>query len=155
MSTTDFSINQLQHETHLKRLLLCADKLNDALKGYCLEHNIELIHCRQLDDLEPVGRVDCALVVGWLEHHSEANGTLLLSRLRNLHSPHIWLLLRDCEHWHMNQLLGLGFQRAGMSQDSGETITAYQYQLESYNRKRSWNSAQHWANPENWGKYWW
>ena len=35
------------------------------------------------------------------------------------------------------------------------SVTVNANDLDNYNFERSWNNSRFWANPENWGKYWW
>jgi len=149
------NLKVLDHDNKPERILLCSQQPNTALAQYCHLEGITLEHCQTLNQLETLGRFDAALVVDWLEHHSHAEGTQLLARLRNLHTPHIWLMLKNTDLWSMNDLLSLGFQRQSQQQHDGQRTSSYAYRLESYNHKRSWNSPKHWANPQNWGKYWW
>lgn len=149
------SLNELPSGNTVERLLLCSIESNPALARHCELEGIELEHCQTLEALETLGRFDTALVVDWLEHHTHAEGIQLLARLRNLHTPHIWLMLKETDSWSMNDLLGLGFRRQSQQQHGGGMNSSYAYHLASYNHKRSWNNAKHWANPQNWNKYWW
>jgi len=144
-----------EHDHKPERILLCSRHPNPELAQHCHLEGIALEYCQTLDALETLGRFDAALVVDWLEHHTHLEGIQLLARLRNLHTPHIWLMLKDTASWSMNDLLGLGFHRQGQQQHGDQVTSSYAYQLETYNHKRSWNSPKHWANPQNWGKYWW
>ena len=37
----------------------------------------------------------------------------------------------------------------------GQTLTLYTYDLYEYKQVPDWLNAKFWANPENFGKYWW
>ncbi len=84
---------------------------------------------------------------------TKREGAELLGYIRNLLSPQIWLLVAD-DCWHSNELIGLGFQRDNTLLQH-EKLHSYQYNLASYNFKRTWNNPKNWANPENWGKFRW
>ncbi len=113
--------------------------------------NIDYCHPQYLADINQ--RYDLAIVANCLEHLDNKAGVELLGRLRNLISPHIWLLIQN-KHWQANDLLGLGF-RLQHSFTGDTNLQSYTYNLSSYNFKRQWNNSSRWANPENWGKYWW
>jgi len=149
------SLKGLEQDRKPERILLCSQQPNPALAQYCEHEGINLENCQTLDELETLGRFDAALVVDWLEHRPHIEGIQLLARLRNLHTPHIWLMLKDTPSWSMSDLIGLGFHRQNQQQHEDQNSSSYVYRLESYNHKRSWNSPKHWANPQNWGKYWW
>lgn len=149
------SLKGLEQDSKPECILLCSRQPNPALAKYCELEGITLENCKTLEELENLGRFDAALVVDWLEHNPLLEGTQLLARLRNLHTPHIWVMLKDTPLWSMSDLIGLGFHRQSQQQYDGKKSSSYVYRLESYNHKRSWNSPKHWANPQNWGKYWW
>jgi hypothetical protein len=43
----------------------------------------------------------------------------------------------------------------GEADKSTAVLNCFAYQIENYIKKRDWNNARYWANPENFGKYWW
>ncbi len=145
-------------------LLYCSDRLPVALEDWCREHQCQLTHIQTSEQLDHLGRFDCAVVSDWLEHHPPATGIQFLARLRNLHTHSIWVLLsREFDPQPHEGLLGLGFKRQNQflpsaqldETSNGLMQESYGYNLDQYNRKREWNSPKFWANPENWGKYWW
>lgn len=142
--------NQLQQHQP-KSLLLYSTDLVPALKQWCQDHHCELSHIQNYEDLESQGRVDLAIVLDW---QAQANNSKqLLARLRNLHSHKIWVLTSSTSQHPCPQLIGLGFLRQHRFDD--QNLSCYGYNLDTYNRRREWNTPKHWANPENWGKYWW
>ena len=101
------------------------------------------------------------MVANCLEHLDHARGTTLLARLRNVHSHRIWVLVDGRAGWQLTDFIALGFQRLQVfstdPQSGGEARSyhSYGYDIGQYNHVRSWNNPRFWANPENFGKYWW
>lgn len=142
--------NELQQQQP-KSLLLYSDEPVPAITQWCREQQCKLTHIQHPKALESLARVDLAIVLD-LKTNSR-DSVQLLARLRNLHSHKIWVLAPSTSDHPDTQLIGLGFQRQHCFND--ENVSSYGYNLDSYNRRREWNTPKHWANPENWGKYWW
>ncbi len=105
--------------------------------------------------LNDIGHVDMALVIDLTEALDKRDAIELLGRLRTLHTDLLYVLTAADPRWSLTDWLALALQRAGEFDDDGRLLTLYRYDLGSYNRKRSWNNSQYWANPDNWGKYRW
>ena len=73
---------------------------------------------------------------------------IILGKLKNLLAQKIILANNTMKK---AELLELGFIDLGLDSEPG----IFTYNLESYNKKRDWNNADGWANPENFGKYRW
>lgn len=139
-------------------LLYCSHSDQTALQQWCEHHDCQFTHIQTCDELEGLGRYDCVVVADWLEHTSAQEGMQSIARLRNLHTHAIWLLMPGQTPQPNLELISLGFQRLhcftrGVDSQSG--LECYGYNLDRYNHKREWNTPRFWANPENWGKYWW
>lgn len=141
-------------------LLCCSQTDQPALQDWCKHHHCQLTHIDSFQQLENLGRFDCVIIADWLEHLTGSSSTApapmgvqLLARLRNLHSHAIWLLIPGVAPQPKPELIALGFQR--LHAFAGKNLECYGYNLDRYNHKREWNTPRFWANPENWGKYWW
>lgn len=134
-----------------------------AVAQWCAAHGASLTSLATLDPgtaLTGLGRFDLVVVADQLEYMSAAQGTILLGTLRNLHSSSLAVLYQpalapEALRWPPNAFLALGLHRAAEFQQAERHMTLYRYELDSYNFHRTWNTPEHWANPQNWGRYWW
>jgi hypothetical protein len=152
------AIAKLLDELQARSVLLLSPDPHQEWRRWCEQHSsaaIETIADEPLARLEPLGRYDLALVIGFIERLEKAVGTQLIGRLRNVHTEHLFVLAGDDPRWPATEWYALALQRADQFQIGEQHLTLYGYDLASYNRVRSWNNPKYWANPENWGKYWW
>ncbi len=170
MSSADSPISELSplqslaniiHSLDCRSVLLCSHSPLEGLDNLCAEMNCDLsvvlASQNHTPDI-PMQRFDLAVVADYLEHHSQVEATTLISRLRNLHSNHIAVFQQEGaqENWPESAFYALAlkhqhrFERA-----DSKPLQLYTYDIESYNHKRTWNNARFWANPENFGRYWW
>lgn len=102
---------------------------------------------------------DLAIIVDILETLEPAQGLEMLGTIRNRYASRIYLRLTEARdtasRWKDTDFFSLGMQRAGHTVEGKLSTRVFTYDLETYNRRRAWNSPKHWANPENFGKYWW
>lgn len=108
---------------------------------------------QQLRDLQ---QVDVAVISDLTETMAVAHGQQWLGSLRNVFAPHV-ILISDPEKaqqqgWQFADFLALGLHQVAIS-DSG--LHLYSYAIENYQPKRDWLNSRFWANPENFGKFWW
>ena len=141
-------------------------EIYDALLAYSAANDSE-IHSIDVNtvDFEHLERCDFAVVVDFLEHLPKSTGVQHLGQLRNFLSQRIWVLIKDSPVWSFNDFIGLGFSHVAPATTSNGASTndqegwrktqCYGYDLNTYNRIRSWNNSRHWANPENFRKYRW
>ncbi|NBA94599.1 DUF6231 family protein [Pseudomonas sp. R5(2019)] len=101
-------------------------------------------------------RFDLALLVDCLEHLSPSAGKQLLGGIRNLNASRIAVLadLRACG-WQNTDFLALALQASERFQRDEQVLSLYTYDLREYKQVPDWLNAKFWANPENFGKYWW
>jgi len=101
-------------------------------------------------------RYDLALFVDCLEHVPKRNGLELLGSVRNLNASRMAVLvdLDACE-WQTTDFYALALQVSERFQRDGQTLTLFTYDLLQYKQVPDWLNARFWANPENFGKYWW
>ena len=101
-------------------------------------------------------RYDLALVVDCLEHLPKRMALELLGGIRNLNASRLAVLvdLAAC-NWQETDFFALALQASERFQREGQTLTLFTYDLRDYKQVPDWLNAKFWANPENFGKYWW
>ncbi|MFJ4545381.1 DUF6231 family protein [Pseudomonas sp. NPDC088885] len=101
-------------------------------------------------------RFDLALVVDCLEHLPKRDGLNLLGGIRNLNASRIAVLadLSACG-WQETDFYSLALQASERFQRDDQVLTLFTYDLLDYKQVPDWLNARFWANPENFGKYWW
>ncbi|MBX7271347.1 MULTISPECIES: DUF6231 family protein [Stutzerimonas stutzeri subgroup] len=101
-------------------------------------------------------RYDLALFVDCLEHMPKRNGLELLGSVRNLNASRMAVLVDlDASEWQTTDFYALALQVSERFQRDGQTLTLFTYDLLQYKQVPDWLNARFWANPENFGKYWW
>ena len=101
-------------------------------------------------------RFDLALIVDCLEHLPKRAGLELLGGIRNLNASRLAVLvdLQACE-WQETDFFALALQASERFQRDEQTLNLFTYDLLEYKQVPDWLNAKFWANPENFGKYWW
>jgi DNA-binding transcriptional LysR family regulator len=101
-------------------------------------------------------RFDLALVVDCLEHIPKRSGLELLGGIRNLNASRIAVLadLQACK-WQETDFFSLALQASERFARDEQVLTLFTYDLHEYKQVPDWLNARFWANPENFGKYWW
>jgi hypothetical protein len=101
-------------------------------------------------------RFDLALVVDCLEHLPKRDGLNLLGGIRNLNASRIAVLadLSACG-WQETDFFSLALQASERFQRDDQVLTLFTYDLLDYKQVPDWLNSRFWANPENFGKYWW
>lgn len=101
-------------------------------------------------------RFDLALVVDCLEHIPKRTGLELLGGIRNLNASRIAVLadLHACG-WQDTDFYSLALQASERFARDEQVLTLFTYDLREYKQVPDWLNAKFWANPENFGKYWW
>ena len=101
-------------------------------------------------------RFDLALVVDCLEHMPKKAGLELLGGIRNLNASRLAVLadLAACD-WKETDFFALALQNSESFQRDDQILTLFTYDLREYKDVPDWLNARFWANPENFGKYWW
>ena len=87
---------------------------------------------------------------------SKPQGLTLLGGIRNLNSSRIAVLadLNACD-WKDTDFFSLALQAGERFQRDEQVLTLFTYDLLDYKQVPDWLNARFWANPENFGKYWW
>jgi len=101
-------------------------------------------------------RFDLALVVDCLEHLPKRDGRQLLGGIRNLNASRIAVLVdMAASGWQDSDFFALALQRSERFARDEQVLTLFTYDLKEYKQVPDWLNAKFWANPENFGKYWW
>ncbi len=101
-------------------------------------------------------RFDLAVVVDCLEHMPRRDGLQLLGGIRNLNASRMAVLadLAACD-WQETDFFSLALQASERFARDEQVLTLFTYDLREYKQVPDWLNAKFWANPENFGKYWW
>lgn len=142
-----------------KRLLLIGAGSFPALDAFQTAHpGTELAHAAPgaLPAELAAQRFDLALVVDCLEHLPKRTGLELLGGIRNLNASRIAVLadLHACG-WQDTDFYSLALQASERFARDEQIVTLFTYDLREYKQVPDWLNAKFWANPENFGKYWW
>ena len=142
-----------------KRLLLLGASQFPALEAFKLAHPDTCVAHAAPGPLPAdiaARRFDLALVVDCLEHLPKRDGLNLLGGIRNLNASRIAVLvdLGACD-WKDTDFFSLALQAGERFQRDEQVLTLFTYDLLDYKQVPDWLNARFWANPENFGKYWW
>ncbi|RJG14104.1 LysR family transcriptional regulator [Pseudomonas cavernicola] len=101
-------------------------------------------------------RFDLALIADCLEHLPKRTGLELLGGIRNLNASRLAVLvdLSACG-WQDTDFFAMALQASERFQRGEQTLTLFTYDLREYKQVPDWLNAKFWANPQNFGKYWW
>lgn len=101
-------------------------------------------------------RFDLALIVDCLEHLPKRAGLELLGGIRNLNASRLAVLVDlQASTWQETDFFALALQASEHFQRGEQTLDLFTYDLLDYKQVPDWLNAKFWANPENFGKYWW
>lgn len=109
------------------------------------------------DALAGLPRFPAGLVAGVLGCLSHAEGLAFVGTLRNMLCARVTVILDPAgisAGWSRDDLLALEFLPLGDTRE-GAAAEAFVYDIDLYNRTRDWNNADHWANPQNFGRFRW
>lgn len=142
-----------------QRVLLVGASSLPALDAWLQAHpGVSLSHAPAgpLSEAHAAERYDLALLVDCLEHLPKASARELLGGIRNLNANRIAVLvdLGACD-WQATDFFALALQAAERFQREQQTLTLFTYDLLDYKQVPDWLNAKFWANPQNFGKYWW
>ncbi|MDE4537951.1 hypothetical protein GIB19_12055 [Pseudomonas sp. ITEM 17296] len=101
-------------------------------------------------------RFDLAVLVDCLEHLPKRTGLELLGGIRNLNASRVAVLadLSACG-WQDTDFFALALSASEKFRREGQVLSLFTYDLHDYKQVPDWLNARFWANPENFGKYWW
>ncbi|MDF1628614.1 MAG: DUF6231 family protein [Alcanivoracaceae bacterium] len=144
-------------------LLLISLNPVPQIEQWCQHHGASLQTLSESDPVTPLGkleRFDMAIIADQLEYMTREAGAQLIGLLRNLHTERVVVLYQQqlapqTLRWASNGFLAMGMRRDALFRQDDREMALYSYDLARYNFSREWNNSRFWANPENWGKYWW
>ncbi|UVM54792.1 DUF6231 family protein [Pseudomonas sp. B21-012] len=141
-----------------QRLLLIGERF-PALEAFAHAHpqaQIAVANPGALPAELAAQRFDLALLVDCLEHLSKRDGLQLLGGIRNLNASRVAVLadLSACD-WQETDFFALALQASEKFQRDAQVLNLFTYDLREYKQVPDWLNAKFWANPENFGKYWW
>ncbi|WP_268797480.1 DUF6231 family protein [Pseudomonas huanghezhanensis] len=142
-----------------KRLLLIGAQTFPALQAFQEAHPGTEVALASPGPLPPelaAQRFDLALVVDCLEHIPKRVGLELLGGIRNLNASRIAVLADlTAAGWQTTDFYSLALQLNERFTRDDQVLTLFTYDLREYKQVPDWLNAKFWANPENFGKYWW
>jgi len=149
--TVDWSLQELLQYlapgTRIRTVLVLDPKGELPLKT-----NEELTVQRLAGPELPCQAYDLGVVIRVIEYLEPRAAAELLGRLRNQCCPRLMLICAQDENpLDDNALRALGFQLT--SDRRGQNL--FCYDVDTYNEKREWNDATHWAHPEHYGQRRW
>ncbi|MBO3276357.1 DUF6231 family protein [Pseudomonas schmalbachii] len=101
-------------------------------------------------------RYDLALFADCLEHMPRRDALQLVGGIRNLNSSRVAVLVDlNAAGTSETDFFALAMQASERFQRDQQTLTLFTYDLHEYKQVPDWLNAKFWANPENFGKYWW
>ncbi|KJK07210.1 MULTISPECIES: DUF6231 family protein [Pseudomonas] len=146
-------------ERHPPQRLLLVGSRFPALEAFAQAHpQVEIAQAQPgpLPDNLAAQRFDLALLVDCLEHLPKRKGLELLGGIRNLNASRVAVLadLNACG-WQDTDFFALALQANEKFQRDDQVLSLFTYDLREYKQVPDWLNAKFWANPENFGKYWW
>ncbi|MCW2270101.1 DUF6231 family protein [Pseudomonas sp. JUb96] len=146
-------------ERHAPQRLLLVGSRFPALEAFAQAHpRVEIAQAAPgpLPAELAAQRFDLALLVDCLEHLPKRNGLQLLGGIRNLNASRVAVLadLEACQ-WQDTDFFALALQANEKFQRDEQVLSLFTYDLREYKQVPDWLNAKFWANPENFGKYWW
>lgn len=101
-------------------------------------------------------RYDLALLADCLEHLERRDALQLVGGIRNLNSSRVAVLVDlQAAGTRETDFYALAMQASERFRRDAQTLTLFTYDLREYKQVPDWLNAKFWANPENFGKYWW
>lgn len=147
----------LEHHTP-QRLLLVGTSF-PALEAFAATHpqaQIAVARPGPLPAELAAQRFDLAVLVDCLEHLSKQQGLQLLGGIRNLNASRVAVLVDlAASGWRDTDFYALALQDSERFQRDEQVLNLFTYDLRDYKQVPDWLNAKFWANPQNFGKYWW
>lgn len=127
---------------------------------------VHIIDCNQYkpwdnttaqDNPQDPSSLEAVVIADCFTDYSKQDMVQLLAGYRNalVAAILVFVGLEQLNEWQSADFYGLGFKKIAAFPHPEHPLQAFEYNLRSYNHKRLWNTPEYWANPENFGKYWW
>ena len=146
-------------EHHAPQRLLLVGARFPALDAFAAAHPQASIDVAEPGLLPPElagKRYDLALLVDCLEHLPKRTGLELVGGIRNLNANRVAVLADlAASGWEDTDFYSLALQANERFQREEQVLGLFSYDLRDYKQVPDWLNAKFWANPQNFGKYWW
>ncbi len=141
------------------RLLLVGSSELPAVTAFCANHP-DSQFCHVNDAILPphvaAQRYDLAIVADCLEHLPKRPALELVAGIRNLNANRLAVMVDlGATDWLESDFYSLAMHASEQFQREQQTLTLFTYDLYDYKQIPDWLNAKFWANPQNFGKYWW
>lgn len=126
--------------------------------GVAASVNLQDCNCKApLTAVTAHGKLNCIVVSGCLEEMSRREGLQLLAGYRNalIEAILVFIDQQRCADWQPTDFYCMGFHQVAEFPHQEHPLAAFEYTIRHYNHQRLWNNSRFWANPQNFGKYWW
>jgi len=141
------------------RLLCVGRQALPAIHAYAEAHP----ECRLVEAPVPLEdpsllkeRYDLVILADCLEYLPLRQGRELLGGLRNFNTSRLAVLVDlAASEWQATDFYALALQANEWFARDGQVVTLFSYDLHDYKQVPDWLNAKFWANPQNFGKYWW
>lgn len=144
-------------------LLAIGPHAMDAFTGYQTTNpKCHLSHIATGDWLAQVdacGQFDLVFLSGVLEHLSKPQASMLLARLRDMHTKRLYALvplgkawIHHASHWEQNDLIAYGMELVNIYAEHGRPMGLFKFDLYTYKATPEWLNSKYWAHPEMWDK---
>lgn len=145
-------LQQLKRECSDKAWLITGEDLNCPLANVDLTNTTVNYMSSQPLLSAPFTQRFAAAVVLLRDEDDTTQATQMLSRLRDLLAERVLVItVENSVTWPVNTMLSFGFKR--IAELKG--YQAWGFDIHTYKEVPDWLNAKFWANPQNWGKYWW
>lgn len=145
-------LQQLKAECSDKAWLVTGSQLDCPLASVDL--GTTPLQCLNTEDLlkAPFTERFAAALMLIRDEDNLYNTELTIGRLRDLLAERVLVLTPEhSQQWTTAKMLGFGFKR--IAELKG--WQAWGFDIHTYKEVPDWLNAKFWANPQNWGKYWW
>ena len=142
-----------------------ADALKDLLKPVLAHLPAEAIDHRQFSKEKSLTKLrshyKLCMIFSDLTDFNSDESIEALARIKNQYCSHVKVFLSfskdDSEALAIAKktLHSLGFLFITPLQLNQKQYDCYSYEITNYNKKRSWNSPEYWANPQNFDRFRW
>ncbi len=162
-SSPDAFVSQILQARAPQSVLLVGNQDLPALNTHSQTNAVEITHHPIADNLQLQqlsSRYDLCLITPEFSQLPKQTATELLAGIRNRYCHHIYVFTQvgagdQQTQWREGDFFGLGLKRIARFESDAISLHCFAYEIESYIKKRDWNNSKYWANPENFGKYWW
>lgn len=162
-SNIEIDLGELVAAADPASILAIGPRSGEVFRRYVAHHpDCNLQQIESVDGMQNpgvVGRFDVVFVGGVLEHLNKQRAAELISRLRDMHTKRLYVLvpmgkmwLEHTSHWEQNDLIAFGMELVNVYAENGWPFHLYKFDLHSYKGVPEWFNSKSWAHPELWDK---